>query len=269
VTTPRPEPETLARAYADPEYYRTHGIHHDGVLPDHRLRARRVRERSSGDRLLEVGCGEGYLLAALRDEGFQVVGCDLSPAAAAAARTRFGLDVRAGAIDDAPFPAASFDVVVLYHVLEHVPEPARLLGHVGRLLRSGGLLVAEVPNLDAAHSLRPRTRRHVLDLPLHLVHFTPGGFEQLLSRSGFRVETLTIPFGPPFAPLLAAYEWTRGRLRGLRSNGREATPRPSPPTELRHGTPTLKHRLLGWLRRTSCAYKMTAWAHNTPREIAG
>jgi SAM-dependent methyltransferase len=261
VTTPLPDPEVLARGYADPHYFESRGIHHDDVLPDHRARARGIRDRAPGRRLLEVGCGEGYLLAALRDEGFEVKGCDVSSTAAAAARTRFNLDIFHGGVEAADFEPAGFDVVVMLHVLEHVANPEALLRLVNRLLRDEGLLVVEVPNINAGHVLRPGLRRHILHLPFHLVHFTPGGLAQVLSRSGFQIRDLIIPFGPPAAPLLTGYERVRDLVRPQRRR------RSAPSPELRHSIsatvrprpPGVKERILAWLRRISPAYKMTAW----------
>ncbi|MBI4520898.1 MAG: methyltransferase domain-containing protein, partial [Gemmatimonadetes bacterium] len=212
VTLPRPDPDSLRALYDDPRYYETHGIQHCSILPDHRARAGVVRSWAPGRQLLEVGTGEGYLLAALRDEGFEVHGCEISASAVEVARTRFGLEVFHGELSEAGYERGSMDVVLLYHVLEHTAEPEALLRCVREVLRPGGLAIVEVPNLDSAQMRWGRGRRHILDLPFHLVHFTPDGLATLLERTGFRVRQLTIPFGPPLAPVLAAYERVRDRL---------------------------------------------------------
>jgi SAM-dependent methyltransferase len=201
-------------------------------------------------------------LAALRDEGFDVRGCEISDSAAAEATRRFGLNVHHGPLNSAGLEPASVDVALLYHVLEHVPEPEELLAAVHSVLREGGLAVVEVPNLQSAQMLRPRIRRRILDLPLHLVHFTPAGLERLLSRSGFRVLELSIPFGPPLVSILAFYERMRDRLmasqqrsapRSIQQAGRQRRP----PAGTTRNT---KESILTLLRRISSAYKMTAYA---------
>lgn len=294
VTVPEPDEAVLRRMYDEPAYYETHGIRHSDVLPDHRARARVVDAWAPGPRVLEVGTGEGYLLAALRDEGFDVRGCEISAWAAAAARERFGLDVFHGELAAAGYGPASFDVVLMYHVLEHVSAPRRLLSEAWQLLRPGGLLIAEVPNLDSAQMrYGRRAREHILDLPFHLVHFTPTGLRTLLARQGFRVLELTIPFGPPFGPVLAVYEALRRRRRAsggepsASTGDRERSAgRAGPSVGRREGSPdrpgcggirlpadegehvrersmrvtAWKARILERLRAVSSAYKMTAYA---------
>ena len=270
ITIPAPDPAWLRRLYDDPSYYESHGIRHGSVLEEHRERARHIRARAPGTRLLEVGSGEGYLLSALRDEGFEVTGCDVSRSAVERARGTFGLPMLHGELPDLGLPEASFDVVLLYHVLEHTPDPASLLATVREVLRPGGLAIVEVPNLDSARMRTPGGRRHILDVPFHQVHFTPAGLRRLLARQGLELRQLTIPFGPPLAPVLRLYERWRDALRPRvdAAHPFEGSGPPPPGTAGeapiaagRSGGPGgWKGELLDLARRISSAYKMTAYA---------
>lgn len=124
-------------------------------------------------RLLEIGCGAGYLLARARDRGWQVTGLDAAPWVTAAAAERGISDVRIGTLGEAGLAESSFDVVVMAQVLEHVPRPREELLAVRRLLRDGGLFYANVPNYRTLPILLGRDD-FVLNAPMaHVNYFTP------------------------------------------------------------------------------------------------
>lgn len=136
--------------------------------------------------VLEIGAGDGRLLAALARRGHRVAG--IEPAAPFAARARErGMDVEAVAIEDATRPASSCDVVVLWHVLEHLDDPVAALARAHGWLRADGRLVVAVPNLASWQARLGGDRWFHQDVPRHLTHFTPAGLRSLLERRGFRV----------------------------------------------------------------------------------
>ncbi|MGH7856048.1 MAG: class I SAM-dependent methyltransferase [Candidatus Binatia bacterium] len=143
-------------------------------------------------RLLDVGCGPGLLLDEARRRGWSVQGVEASEAPAAIARERFSLPVFSGPLEEAPLPAESFDAVTFFDVLEHVPDPRRVLDHAVRLLRPGGLLVAQSPNLESLMARLTGEKWRWYFLPQHLHHFTPATMEKLLRTAGLvPVRTLT------------------------------------------------------------------------------
>lgn len=163
------------------------------------------RAAGAAGRLLDVGCATGIFLDGMRRLGWQVQGVEPSQTAANYAHDRFDLPVFCGRLEDAGFPEASFDVVTLWDVLEHVHEPRQVLSEIGRVLRPGGLLVMSLPNPD---SLEARLLgRYWLgwDLPRHLNLFRPALLRSHLARSGFAVEA-TRSFTAGYAVLVMSLE---------------------------------------------------------------
>ncbi len=94
-----------------------------------------------GEALLEVGCHAGVLLDRFRSQGWKVGGVEPDSRAAGFARSHYHLDVKASALEDAGYDPATFDAVVMLHVIEHLDDPAGTVGAIARVLRPGGLLV--------------------------------------------------------------------------------------------------------------------------------
>ena len=97
-------------------------------------RASLVEKASGGrpGRVLDVGCGRGFLLDAFRRRGWTVEGTEMSAASSAHAREVLGIPVHVGPLESLDLPAESFDAATLWHVLEHVTSPASLLAGIGR-----------------------------------------------------------------------------------------------------------------------------------------
>lgn len=138
-------------------------------------------------RLLDYGCGSGWYLARMRARGWRVVGVDLSPYAAAAAREHYGLEVYVGTLPHPCVPPASFDLVTMGQVLEHVPDPHEIIAAVAAVLRPGGRLALSVPNLASWGRRAFGPYWWPLQLPLHLLHFTPAALRQLMDQHGLAV----------------------------------------------------------------------------------
>jgi 2-polyprenyl-3-methyl-5-hydroxy-6-metoxy-1,4-benzoquinol methylase len=137
-----------------------------------------------GQTLLDVGCGNGDFLLNARDAGWNVSGVDPDPKAALAAAQR-GLDVRCGSIDDMAGHAGSFDAVTLSHVLEHVHDPVAFLQAVHALLKPGGVVYIDTPNIDSRGAQRWGRNWRGLETPRHLVLFSLAGLKALVQRTGF------------------------------------------------------------------------------------
>ncbi|MEA2647489.1 MAG: hypothetical protein QOE92_2572 [Chloroflexota bacterium] len=139
--------------------------------------------------MLDIGCGRGYLLTELRNRGWEVVGTELSDETASYARHVRGIDVRVGPLDEIDF-GQPFDAVVMWHALEHFPDPDLVLGFVKRALRLGGTLLLGVPNFASWEAGIFREHWFSLDVPRHLVHLAEGSLRPILSRHGLAIDDI-------------------------------------------------------------------------------
>jgi len=163
-------------------------------------------------RLLDVGCERGYFLDIARQH-FEVTGVETDRDTAAQARGR-GVDVFNGTLREADFPDASFDVVTAFHVIEHVNSPKLELAEMFRILKPGGLLVLETPNIDTIwfRVFRSHWRQFIRD---HYFFFDPKTMHLLLTSVGFQplqICTIGKPFNLHFLLARLSRYW-RGFLR--------------------------------------------------------
>lgn len=196
---PLPDPEALAALY-DGGYY-------DALYPEHQLaeqkklflrRLEGLESLVGGDRLdvLEVGSGRGVFLEAALERGHRITAQDISPEAVAAIRARLGLPAVAGRIEDIGLPAASFDLVHMNHVLEHIPDPAGALREIHRLLRPGGVAYVEVPRqsnlLNRLSGLLAGREFGFTYHPGHLYLFSAASLARLMTDCGLPPARLAI-----------------------------------------------------------------------------
>jgi SAM-dependent methyltransferase len=145
------------------------------------------RTRAGERLLLDIGCGSGLFLHLARKRGFVPHGMDVSVAAAQLAQSLYGIQVRQGAIGDRIWSDGYFDFVTLFHVLEHLPEPRAALQYVRKLLKPDGNLILQVPNVESLQARLFGSRWYGLDVPRHLINFTPRSLDLLLREAGFEV----------------------------------------------------------------------------------
>jgi len=150
--------------------------------------ARNLDRAQPGEVLLDVGCGDGLFLAFAAEMGWKVEGVEPDPQAAEAARKQ-GLTIHQGSIECLRDRGEVFDVITLSHVIEHVHDPHDLMAACFRLLKPGGRIWLETPNLEAAGHLRYGRDWRGLEPPRHLVLFTWASLHSLLSKAGFLAAT--------------------------------------------------------------------------------
>lgn len=136
--------------------------------------------------LLDVGSGLGTYLLLLRELGWQVHGIEASRRAARYAQDHLGLDVKSGRFEDAVFPENFFDVITMWHSLEHFPNPRSILLKAHRLLKPGGKLMIGLPNYSSMDRKIFGENWNGLEIPLHLFHFTPFSIQAALECTGFQ-----------------------------------------------------------------------------------
>jgi 2-polyprenyl-3-methyl-5-hydroxy-6-metoxy-1,4-benzoquinol methylase len=120
--------------------------------------------------------------------GWKVTGLDASGRAVERVRTELGLPALAGTLPHLELDPESFDVITMWHALEHVHDPLSLLREARKLLVPGGKLVVAVPNIDSLPFRWFGRHWFGLELPRHLTHFTPASLPQMLQRAGFVTE---------------------------------------------------------------------------------
>lgn len=199
--TPRLDQRTI-RALYDDDYFTTGNGARRGYrdyLADREYYVRTFRRRmrqlerhaGSGRQLLDVGCAAGFFLEVCRDSGWDVCGVDPAACMVQYAQSKLGLPVFCGTLRARCFRPGSFDVVTLWDVLEHMPDPRRELLEVNRVLQPGGLLVAETQDIGSWVPKVMGKRWIHYGNDLHLFHFTPRSLTRLLQETGFRVKTIT------------------------------------------------------------------------------
>lgn len=190
---PQPAPDELHRFYPQQYWFdskptlagRLEELYRKLMLRDHTGFARRAL--GGGTRILDIGCGGGLFLRELRRPGDRVFGLDVSVQAAAVAWRRNQVPVAVGDINHAVYPAASWDLVTMYHVLEHVPNPRSFLNAARELLAPNGKLVVQVPNIDCWQYRILGSRWSGLDIPRHLTDFRLSDMRRLLCGCGFDI----------------------------------------------------------------------------------
>jgi 2-polyprenyl-3-methyl-5-hydroxy-6-metoxy-1,4-benzoquinol methylase len=142
-------------------------------------------EKRSG-RLLDVGCGLGFFMKSAFDSGFDTYGIDISRRAVNYAGESFDLKADAIPIDELLMRGDKFDIITLWHVLEHFLNPGEELNKITKLLNDGGLCFIEVPNLRSLKFMLSRQKWIGGNHPrYHRTFFTRTTLERILKKSGF------------------------------------------------------------------------------------
>jgi SAM-dependent methyltransferase len=147
---------------------------------------RRIKQECpQGGTLLDIGCDKGYFLDEARRHGYDVLGIEPSRAARSYCE-RIGLRVLA----DISLVSQTFDIITMWHSLEHFPDPNEPIGAVSKLLNKGGHLFIRVPDYSCLWRKMTGERWIWYQPRNHCVHYTPDGLKSLLTRHGFRPGTI-------------------------------------------------------------------------------
>lgn len=193
ILDPRPSPEELTALYQDAYFI---GHYDEGLTPGTEAMRKRLSQEGHRikffrpfkkiGRVLDIGCGRGYFLMACRERGFDVQGFDVSEDGAAYVRETLDIPVVTGKLEGA-FEDGAFDVITMWHSLEHTSDPAKYLELSRRWLKPEGVLVIDVPNYIGTDARLKWDAWEDWDIPYHILHFTPRSLDMLLQRHGFVV----------------------------------------------------------------------------------
>jgi 2-polyprenyl-3-methyl-5-hydroxy-6-metoxy-1,4-benzoquinol methylase len=152
-----------------------------------------------GMRVLDVGCGAGELVFLLRARGADAAGIEPDEGYARHARDILGLPVTTGFVQDVDQPEASFDLITLYHALEHTEDPSAIVRRLAGWLAPGAALVVEVPNIEARCE-DPAHRFHFA----HFYGFSPKTLAAVGRKAGLLVRSVSV--SPDGGNLTAVFE---------------------------------------------------------------
>ncbi len=173
-----------------------------------------------GERILDLGCGDGQLTLRLADAGAKVRGLDASPQMAAAARSR-GIEIDEGMAERLPYPDRSFDAVFSNAALHWMRDQDGVLTHVKRVLKPGGRFVAEMGGFGNIAAIRVAVAaalaRHGYDGANHDTNYypTPAEYSSRLERCGFSVKQIALIPRSTRLPESGMAGWIRTFRRGV------------------------------------------------------
>jgi SAM-dependent methyltransferase len=160
------------------------------LLVGHRDHPTKDPQFEKPGRMLDVGCGSGWFISQMREQGWRVTGVEPNAAAADFGRTEKGLDIFPGSLLDAAFPDKSFDYVRLNHSFEHMNDPNRILKELRRILADDGKLMIGVPNRAGWNARIFGAYWWHLALPLHTFSYSTQTLSQMLDKHGFDVHKI-------------------------------------------------------------------------------
>jgi SAM-dependent methyltransferase len=208
--SPQRSAEELQALYAD-SYFETYAGHGD-YASDPAQRRHEARRRLEWiaewapppGNLLEIGSAAGFFLDEARSDGYTVAGIEPGEAVSAYSREQFGLDVRTTFLEQAELPAAHYDVICAFHVLEHIYDPHDFLRLLRASIADDGHLMLEIPNIASALARHLGSRWFHLDPMNHVGFYEPEHLRRLLGECGFELlDTHTV----------SEYHYVRSGLR--------------------------------------------------------
>lgn len=230
VTFPRPELEKLPEYYKSQNYI-SHTDSKKGFLDriyqqvKNLMLSRKLKwieiDKVSTGKILDIGAGTGDFLLAAKQRGWEISGAEPNTNARELAfKKGIGLEE-----STAPFPDHSFDVITMWHVLEHVPDPGEQIKELNRLLKPDGLLIIAVPNFKSHDAQKYGEHWAAYDVPRHLYHFSPSAIEKIFAVHGFSLTSQKGLFFDAFYVSLLSEKYANGSgnplkafLVGLKSN---------------------------------------------------
>ena len=189
-----PIPANLVKYYETPDYL-SHNTKNKGVFgwlysvirnANIKRKFRLLSSYKTDGNLLDIGCGTGELLHYFSNKGWKTTGVEPNTFAREFAMKNYNHKVlQEKDLDN--LSSSDYDIISMWHVLEHVSDLHNRLGQVDRLLKEDGVLIVALPNLASPDSKKYNKYWSALDVPRHLHHFTPATFSHLISKHNMRI----------------------------------------------------------------------------------
>ncbi|MBI3511707.1 MAG: class I SAM-dependent methyltransferase [Bacteroidetes bacterium] len=223
-TDPRPDNKDLGKYYESEEYI-SHSNKKKGFISAVYQRVRRITLNRKLDlinkiraksKLLDIGCGTGEFLNKCKVDGWNVVGVEPSSLARKQCVENFHLDVKQEE-ELKSLPKNSFDVVTMWHVLEHVPGLNERIQEIKGILKDNGVLIIAVPNRNSFDADYYKEFWAAYDVPRHLWHFNANDMRKLMEKNEMKIEQiLPMKFDSYYVSLLSEKNKT-GKMNLLRA----------------------------------------------------
>lgn len=194
-TNPRPCIERIGDYYKSEEYI-SHSSSNKGIINKLYNRVRNytlkqkvklVRSLAKGNELLDIGAGTGHFLNTCKQNGFSVAGLEPDQDAVRFAQTHFNIQLKP--LEELhQLPAASRDVITMWHVLEHVYDLQKDFKRISEILKDSGVLVIAVPNMESLDAQHYKEFWAAYDVPRHLYHFRKEDIRLLASQYGLKLD---------------------------------------------------------------------------------
>lgn len=245
---PRPTSAEFSKYYPVEQYHPFKALREKGVpRPGARQteRAQLLTEKIGPGPVLDVGCGSGLFLAAMRQLNWQCRGVEPHKAAAQYAREILRLQVETGDIFSVE-DSAAFKLITFWDVLEHTHSPRSTLSHARKILRTSGYLAINVPNWASLERRVFHEKWIAVDAPRHLYHFTPQTLVKMLSICGFTPESVKAS-APPLSLSSNVLRWLGDTF--LRKGQAKALMMPSSSQASSASVSTSRRILIGLIRQ--------------------
>lgn len=223
-TNPRPNASTIG-SYYESEDYISHSDTNKGLINQAykwvrsymlRKKMNLINKRQQKGTLLDVGCGTGYFLETCQKAGWKVEGFEPDKNARKQAENRISHPIQEDLFSK-NLTKNTFDVITLWHVLEHVHTLDETLIHLKSLLKKEGLLVIAVPNLESYDAQVFQEYWAAYDVPRHLYHFSQETLKTLMQKYQLEVKEIhPMPFDSYYASLLSS-KYQTGKTQYLKA----------------------------------------------------
>lgn len=191
VTTPFPSQEQLEKFYNE-RYFSTHFTEPEPdssvfkkVIRNQAHRVRYIRKSKKSGLLLDIGCGKGHFLYAAQ-KYYTCEGLDVSAANKSYIEEKLGMPLNTNGIENAEYPDNHFDIITLWHNLEHLNDPSACIKKCLTWLKEDGVLIIEVPNYLGLDALTAGIEWPGWDMPFHLHFFTIDSLAQYVHKFKLR-----------------------------------------------------------------------------------
>ena len=164
-------------------------------------------------KLLDIGCGTGDFLAVVKTVGWDTVGFEPNEKARTLAESK-GVNLIA---DTKDLPDATFDVVTMWHVLEHVPDVQAQIAELKRLVKEGGTIIIAVPNFKSYDAQYYQNFWAAYDVPRHLWHFSKTAIKKLVEDQEMKLaEVKPMTFDSYYVSLLSE-KYKTGKMNPIKA----------------------------------------------------